>query len=86
MSKYFSIFCDVTSIEQIEHAFNKIILRYGGIDIVISNAGAAWTGKMIEVSDKDLRKSFELNFFTPVYSKVFSKNNDETRNRRLFAF
>ncbi|GIR79316.1 MAG: hypothetical protein CM15mP81_08260 [Alphaproteobacteria bacterium] len=41
----FSIFCDVTSTEQIEHAFNKIILRYGGIDIVISNAGAAWTGK-----------------------------------------
>ena len=63
----FSIFCDVTSTEQIEHAFNKIILRYGGIDIVISNAGAAWTGKMIEVSDKDLRKSFELNFFSHQY-------------------
>ena len=30
---------------------------------VVSNAGAAWQGRIGEVSDELLRKSFELNFF-----------------------
>ena len=37
--------------------------RFGGVDIVVSNAGAAWQGRIGEVSDELLRKSFELNFF-----------------------
>ncbi|CAK0759958.1 hypothetical protein WCLP8_3130001 [uncultured Gammaproteobacteria bacterium] len=30
---------------------------------MVSNAGAAWQGKIGEVSDEVLRRSFELNFF-----------------------
>ena len=37
--------------------------RFGGVDIVVSNAGAAWQGRIGEVSDELLRQSFELNFF-----------------------
>ena len=37
--------------------------QFGGVDIVVSNAGAAWQGRIGEVSDEVLRKSFELNFF-----------------------
>jgi NAD(P)-dependent dehydrogenase (short-subunit alcohol dehydrogenase family) len=33
------------------------------VDIVVSNAGAAWQGKIGEVDGEVLRKSFELNFF-----------------------
>ena len=44
-------------------AFARIAERFGGVDIVVSNAGAAWQGKIGEVSDEVLRKSFELNFF-----------------------
>tara|TARA_Y100000590_G_scaffold413152_1_gene508716 strand:- start:309 stop:839 length:531 start_codon:yes stop_codon:yes gene_type:complete len=33
------------------------------VDILISNAGAAWQGEIGEVDDGTLRKSFELNFF-----------------------
>ncbi|HEV2163194.1 MAG TPA: SDR family oxidoreductase, partial [Stellaceae bacterium] len=36
---------------------------YGGIDIAVSNAGAAWQGPIGEVDEKTLRLSFELNFF-----------------------
>ncbi len=36
---------------------------YGGVDIVVSNAGAAWRGRIGEVDDAVLRASFELNFF-----------------------
>ena len=55
--------CDVTSKRSINNAFKKILLLFGGIDIVISNAGAAWTGQMVDINEKDLRDSFELNFF-----------------------
>ena len=39
------------------------ILNFGGIDILISNAGNATSGLMLELDDKKLRKAFELNFF-----------------------
>ena len=37
--------------------------NFGGVDIVVSNAGAAWQGRIGEVDEAILRKSFELNFF-----------------------
>ncbi len=55
--------CDVTKPEQVKSVFAAICERYGGVDIVVSNAGAAWQGRIGEVSDEILRKSFELNFF-----------------------
>jgi NAD(P)-dependent dehydrogenase (short-subunit alcohol dehydrogenase family) len=55
--------CDVTDRKSVRSAFARIAERFGGVDIVVSNAGAAWQGKIGEVSDEVLRKSFELNFF-----------------------
>ncbi len=56
--------CDVTSKKSVERAFKKISKTYGGIDILISNAGTAIGGSIGEVDDKILRKSFEENFFS----------------------
>jgi rhamnulose-1-phosphate aldolase/alcohol dehydrogenase len=55
--------CDVTNAEDVRRAFGKVAERFGGVDIVVSNAGAAWQGRIGEVEDETLRKSFELNFF-----------------------
>ncbi|HXG80035.1 MAG TPA: bifunctional aldolase/short-chain dehydrogenase [Methyloceanibacter sp.] len=55
--------CDVTKPEQVKAAFAAVCERYGGVDIVVSNAGAAWQGRIGEVPDAVLRQSFELNFF-----------------------
>jgi rhamnose utilization protein RhaD (predicted bifunctional aldolase and dehydrogenase)/NAD(P)-dependent dehydrogenase (short-subunit alcohol dehydrogenase family) len=55
--------CDVTRPEAIAEAFNAIARRFGGVDIVVSNAGAALTGAMAELPDERLRASFDLNFF-----------------------
>ena len=55
--------CDVTDPDQIAEAFDQVCLAFGGVDIVVSNAGAAWQGRIGEVPDDDLRASFELNFF-----------------------
>ena len=44
-------------------AFDRICRLFGGLDIVVSNAGAAWQGRIGNVSNRILRQSFELNFF-----------------------
>ena len=54
---------DVTDAAAVRRAFDDVAERFGGIDIVVSSAGAAWQGKIGEVSDAVLRESFELNFF-----------------------
>jgi rhamnose utilization protein RhaD (predicted bifunctional aldolase and dehydrogenase)/NAD(P)-dependent dehydrogenase (short-subunit alcohol dehydrogenase family) len=58
-----AIACDVTDRAQVEAAFHQVALTFGGVDIVISNAGAAWQGEIGLVDDAVLRRSFELNFF-----------------------
>jgi len=55
--------CDVTNTESVRSLFDRICERFGGVDIVVSNAGAAWSGPIATVTDDLLRKSFELNFF-----------------------
>ena len=58
------IYCDVTNKKSVESAFKKICKKFGGIDILISNAGNAPSGTIAEVSDNLLRESFEVNFFS----------------------
>ena len=55
--------CDVTQPDEVEGAFGRVCETFGGLDVVVSNAGAAWQGRIGEVGDGALRDSFELNFF-----------------------
>jgi len=55
--------CDVTDPASVRAAFEAVIAAYGGVDIVVSNAGAAWESPIATLDDDLLRKSFELNFF-----------------------
>jgi rhamnose utilization protein RhaD (predicted bifunctional aldolase and dehydrogenase)/NAD(P)-dependent dehydrogenase (short-subunit alcohol dehydrogenase family) len=56
--------CDVTDVASVRAAFDAAVTTYGGVDIVISNAGAAWESPIATMDDALLRKSFELNFFS----------------------
>jgi rhamnulose-1-phosphate aldolase/alcohol dehydrogenase len=58
-----AIACDVTNPDEVARAFDEVAKAFGGVDIVVSNAGAAWQGRIGELDDETLRKSFELNFF-----------------------
>jgi rhamnose utilization protein RhaD (predicted bifunctional aldolase and dehydrogenase)/NAD(P)-dependent dehydrogenase (short-subunit alcohol dehydrogenase family) len=55
--------CDVTATTSVRAAFDRVVATFGGVDIVVSNAGAAWQGRIGEVDESVLRKSFELNFY-----------------------
>ena len=56
--------CDVTDRGAVRRAFDRVAEHFGGVDIVVSNAGAAAQGRIGEVEDAVLRQSFELNFFS----------------------
>ena len=62
--KGLGVACDVTDRASVRAAFLRVVETYGGVDIVVSNAGAAWQGPIGEVADEVLRQSFELNFFS----------------------
>ncbi len=59
----FAAHCDVTDPGSVAEAFDRIVGEFGGLDILVSNAGAAWQGRIGEVDEAILRKSFELNFY-----------------------
>ncbi len=54
---------DVTDESSVRQSFGQLVQIFGGIDILISNAGNALQGAIGEVDMKILRASFELNFF-----------------------
>jgi rhamnose utilization protein RhaD (predicted bifunctional aldolase and dehydrogenase)/NAD(P)-dependent dehydrogenase (short-subunit alcohol dehydrogenase family) len=58
-----AVHCDVTDTASVHAAFEQTVAAFGGVDIAVSNAGAAWQGKIGEVEEDTLRESFELNFF-----------------------
>ncbi len=72
--------CDVTNKKQLEEAFRHIIYNYGGLDILISNAGSAWEGELSNIDDHILEKSMKLNFYAHHYAaqqsiEIFKKQD-----------
>jgi rhamnose utilization protein RhaD (predicted bifunctional aldolase and dehydrogenase)/NAD(P)-dependent dehydrogenase (short-subunit alcohol dehydrogenase family) len=61
--KALAVECDVTAPPKVRAAFDRVVAAFGGVDIVVSNAGAAWQGAIGQVDDETLRRSFELNFW-----------------------
>ena len=59
--------CDVTNRIDVKNAFAKIRNIYGGVDIMVSNAGAAWQGEIGKVDEKIIKESFDLNFYAHQY-------------------
>ncbi len=55
--------CDVTDTQSVDAAFGEVLETFGGVDILVSNAGAAWAGEIGRIDEAQLRASFELNFF-----------------------
>jgi len=54
---------DITRSGAPAEAVEACVNRFGGLDILVSNAGAAMTGDVATLPDETLRASFELNFF-----------------------
>lgn len=52
---------DVASEEDVERAFEETIRAYGGVDVVVSNAGISSFGKLDSLSTADWDRAFAVN-------------------------
>jgi rhamnose utilization protein RhaD (predicted bifunctional aldolase and dehydrogenase)/NAD(P)-dependent dehydrogenase (short-subunit alcohol dehydrogenase family) len=58
---------DVTSEASVAASFGKALQQFGGIDIVVSNAGSAFQGPIAELPLETLEASMNLNFYSHQY-------------------
>jgi len=56
---------DITKAGAADRVVAATIARFGGLDILISNAGTAHTGAMLSLADQELADAYDLNFFAP---------------------
>ena len=59
--------CDITNENKVEAVFDQISQKFGGVDILISNAGFAIQSSLDKLTKKQLDSSFDLNFFAHHY-------------------
>lgn len=54
---------DVTDSQQVREAVRATEEHFGGVDVLVNNAGRGWYGSIEGMADTAVRKMFELNFF-----------------------
>ncbi|BFZ11153.1 hypothetical protein BsWGS_14192 [Bradybaena similaris] len=59
--KGFSYVCDITNSSQIKEVANKVRADTGEVSILVNNAGICNGGPLLEMSEKDIRRTFEVN-------------------------
>ncbi|MFE1961071.1 SDR family NAD(P)-dependent oxidoreductase [Streptomyces sp. NPDC059479] len=55
---------DVTDAQQVREAVRAAEERFDRIDVLVNNAGRGWYGSVEGTAEADVRRSFELNFFS----------------------
>ena len=78
--------CDVTDRASVLAAFAQVAQKFGGVDIVVSNAGAAWQGRIGEVPDADAAPKLRTQFLcAPIGGPSGREHHAEARHRRRSA-
>ncbi len=54
---------DVTKGEEIRSAVAQVTKHFGGIDVLVNNAGIGYFGAIEESEEPEVRRMFEINFF-----------------------
>ena len=60
----FIVNADLTNNQKLKKIVEKIVLNFGGIDVLISNAGRAFQGAIETVDPKIIKKSYDINFLS----------------------
>jgi len=59
--------CDVTREKECESSIKKIIKRFGGIDVLVNNAGITQRGAFVDTQISVYKKVMDVNFFGSLY-------------------
>jgi NAD(P)-dependent dehydrogenase (short-subunit alcohol dehydrogenase family) len=58
---------DVTQLAQVRACFRKAVARFGGVDIVVNNAGVLVPASVVDIRRADLQKMLDVNLFGALY-------------------
>ena len=64
--------CDVRDPEQVDAAVNETVERFGGIDIVVANAGVGAYGPFLELDEADLEAMIDINLKGTLYTARYA--------------
>jgi NAD(P)-dependent dehydrogenase (short-subunit alcohol dehydrogenase family) len=60
-----TIACDLTSRDQVASAVERVIVEFGGIDLLINNAGVIEVGPLEHMTREDFERSLGIHFWGP---------------------
>jgi NAD(P)-dependent dehydrogenase (short-subunit alcohol dehydrogenase family) len=61
--RVFAVTLDVTHPDDIRDAVDSVVQRFGGIDVLVNNAGRGLLGALEELTDAETRSLFDVNVF-----------------------
>ncbi|GAM25017.1 hypothetical protein SAMD00019534_081920, partial [Acytostelium subglobosum LB1] len=57
---------DLTSEASIQQSITATTAKFGTIDVLVNNAGYGQVGAVEDLTDSDIQKNFEINFYAPL--------------------
>jgi len=63
----YGVKCDLRNQEEVKAAINSIADRFGGIDVLINNAGTIQVGPLHEMTVKDFEEALAIHLYAPLY-------------------
>jgi short-subunit dehydrogenase len=60
--------CDIRDRSQLEGALDRVVRRYGDIDILINNAGIIQVGPLDHMTIEDFQEAMDVHFWAPLYA------------------
>jgi short-subunit dehydrogenase len=65
-AEVYAVPCDVTDKHAVERLIAEAEMRYGGIDVLVNNAGVIQVGPLASMDEADFRAAMETMFFAPL--------------------
>lgn len=63
----FGVKCDVSDAQQVQEALKSVTERFGGIDVLVNNAGISHIGLFTEMTDAEWRNVLDVNLSSAFY-------------------
>lgn len=71
-ARFLSVEMDVTVPEQVQRAIDTITHQFGGLDVLVNNAGVYQAAPFLEISPEEWRRVFDINTHGPFFCCRFA--------------